>query len=378
MVPVTYPRVSGRENCQPATRTRPTRPENPTGSPVPVSFPMPSLPVFLTGHWAEKVQPGPTFQKTVFFGEQGQFSAVSPNVEFIQMIQAIPVHSSAKKIVKRLMATDGGAGGDFQFQWTHVNEFFFPVFNRSANKEIRRFIVKARDAFVARMQPYLDRHLPLISPRMEFTIYSAGPLPCITPRLDYANIQRIVDLRNRQSIHICPGPDKPVRGEHAEDQSGVGKLPQKDTGSELTSLPHKYKAPPGQPGRPNSGGYSLEYTLLQQYRWTKEKLNCVQDHVQRLARNQLVTKLSYQMQDPGDVKKLCKEITAQHDLAGYEDYWPIRAMLKLYLKSKSEVYRRKHMLNKPRPQHRVSRVEKSKMIHSQQQKSLETSSSEED
>jgi hypothetical protein len=44
--------------------------------------------------------------------------------------------------------------------------------------------------------PYVGKHLPLISPRIKFPLYSDRPLPCITPRIEYDDLQLMV--RGRQ------------------------------------------------------------------------------------------------------------------------------------------------------------------------------------
>ncbi|KAJ7730561.1 hypothetical protein B0H16DRAFT_1469533 [Mycena metata] len=198
--------------------------------------------------------------------------------------------------------------------------------------------------------PYLDRGLPLISPRMEFSPFPTHQLPSITPRLGYNSLQRLVGLRTDGEISTHAFTNVGRNAALTQDVVGVcSTVNSTMDGTMTTARPkHKYKSPSGQPGRPNSGGYNLENTLLQECHWTKDKFQRVQIDVHGLAKQTLVTRLSYQMQDPKDVKRLCAQISAIHELREYEDFWPVRAMLKLFLKAKSEAYRRKHCLNRPR------------------------------
>jgi hypothetical protein len=127
--------------------------------------------------------------------------------------------------------------------------------------------------------PYLDRGLPIISPRIEFSPFSAGLLPSITPRLDYDSIRRLVALRNPQEsayerfgegtinnpTDILPLHSEVVATDKSPISASIEIFPKK-----------KYKSPAGQPGRPNSGGYNLEQTLLRECNWTENKFQTVQ------------------------------------------------------------------------------------------------------
>ncbi|KAK7013885.1 hypothetical protein R3P38DRAFT_3206451 [Favolaschia claudopus] len=174
---------------------------------------------------------------------------------------------------------------------------------------------------------------------------TAFALPLITPRLNYSRIQQLVTSRN-----LC---ELDSQGTRSRDPAEVLQKKKDELLVDREGVAHSagYKSPPGQPGRPNSGGYNLERTLLEECAWTKDKFDTVQNQVRRLANKNLNPRVCYQMQNPDEVKKLCKQISVIHGLDGYEKFWPIKAMLKLHLKASSEAYRKEHMLNKPRPRY---------------------------
>ncbi|KAJ6546681.1 hypothetical protein DFH09DRAFT_1506355 [Mycena vulgaris] len=102
-----------------------------------------------------------------------------------------------------------------------------------------------------------------------------------------------------------------------------------------------YKEPHGQPGRPNSGGYSLEPTLIEVGKWTKDAFTLIQSDVHYAADRDLDTAKSFQFQDAQKVTKLCKAMATKYGMEEqYEDYWPYRAMLKMHLKNRSEAHRK--------------------------------------
>ncbi|KAJ7148280.1 hypothetical protein C8R46DRAFT_1044828 [Mycena filopes] len=208
----------------------------------------------------------------------------------------------------------------------------------------------SKDRTYHRMQVlYLSDRLPLITPRMQFHPLP-GRLPYITPRLSYNSLQQIVAFRDNQNRNMidhltltaCPRP--PV---------AVVKKENNQEPPPLTSEPimrYKYRKPHGQPGRPNSGGYNLENVLLEQCNWSREVFQRIQKRVQHLAERRLITNQSFQAQDTKSVKK----VSTEYGLSDYEDFWPITAMLKLYLKARSEAYRKDNLLSRRRPRRQRS------------------------
>ncbi|KAK7013878.1 hypothetical protein R3P38DRAFT_3206445 [Favolaschia claudopus] len=183
---------------------------------------------------------------------------------------------------------------------------------------------------------YIGRHLPPISPRIRFPRSSDRPLPYITPRTEFVDLQLMLRLRDPcQTLpESRPVPDTATgshRSRHSRDLEDAApsspnvaseSLPSQrtpsfasllspDPANDLENSADKYKAPTGQPGRPNSGGYNLEHKLIQECEWTPEFYVAVQSHVQTLARRNLDISKSYQGQNPDKLKTLCEEVACR-------------------------------------------------------------------
>ncbi|SJL08829.1 uncharacterized protein ARMOST_12200 [Armillaria ostoyae] len=94
--------------------------------------------------------------------------------------------------------------------------------------------------------------------------------------------------------------------------------------------------PPGEPGRPKSGGYNLEQALG----WPDAIYQQV-NHVHREAHRRLETRKSFKNQSVEEIQAICDSAVNEHSiLRVYENAWPVRDMLKLRLKYTSEKSRR--------------------------------------
>ncbi|KDR65389.1 hypothetical protein GALMADRAFT_148733 [Galerina marginata CBS 339.88] len=174
----------------------------------------------------------------------------------------------------------------------------------------------------------MSRHLPLITTRIQFTANKIPALPAITPRTFFAKAEgQSRDLT--PSEHGASGDEEPG---HVADENRVLA----DDESELSDDPEEVFAslvpkPAGEPGRPNSGGYSLEDALAP---WGKEQLGKVMKFTKKMADLSLETKKSYSKQNTNQVAR-------NHPILNkYEDHWPTRAILKMHLKATSENFRR--------------------------------------
>ena len=121
----------------------------------------------------------------------------------------------------------------------------------------------------------MSRHLPLITTRINFTANKVSPLPRITPRTFFATEENAsrdltpsVDSlsENEQSL---PNNDHSLDDNRAIDDDGESEL--SDDLEEVIPVTRIPK-PVGEPGRPNSGGYSLEDALAS---WSKQELGKV-------------------------------------------------------------------------------------------------------
>ncbi len=145
------------------------------------------------------------------------------------------------------------------------------------------------------MPPFVQRHLPLISPRIRFHPYYARPLPVISPRLRSEELlqgraNRPVANENAEREAAAAGARdrgrnangaqagvaaRPTTGDGCSASGGESKDQTKDASAsavdedDMASNP--YNKPPGEPNRLNSGGYSLEDKLIKDGKWTKQQ-----------------------------------------------------------------------------------------------------------
>ncbi|TFK19203.1 hypothetical protein FA15DRAFT_549499, partial [Coprinopsis marcescibilis] len=97
------------------------------------------------------------------------------------------------------------------------------------------------------------------------------------------------------------------------------------------------KKPPGEPGRPNSGGFNVEKAM----KWSKEDFTKIQTFVSSECDKTLDTDFSMANQEEEDLKRICKSACDMFPaLRRFEDDWPARSLMKLYLKKTSEQARR--------------------------------------
>ena len=149
----------------------------------------------------------------------------------------------------------------------------------------------------------IRRHQPLITFRIPFEVQSLPPPPAITLR---QNLEGVLTKSNRKPPSHCHPVfvPMPVASKNAPPKSsndpapgarqtaiagGNGVIGADDSESELsdidslsdapdsvqqaaTSFTPKIPKPPGEAGRPKSGGFNLEETLC----WPKEYFNAVQ------------------------------------------------------------------------------------------------------
>ena len=122
------------------------------------------------------------------------------------------------------------------------------------------------------MDNYLTQPLPLITPRVEFALQPPGPLPVITARIDFTTLGLKMPSGN---FHVTPVNDNESDIEVDASDIEMDNLPlvagpsHNKTNDDLLSLSEsedydhsqeteKIRKPAGEPGRPKSGGYTLE------------------------------------------------------------------------------------------------------------------------
>jgi hypothetical protein len=156
------------------------------------------------------------------------------------------------------------------------------------------------------MAPYIRRPLPLITARIEFELESPPALPTITPRMEFTP-EHLSLRRGREGVpitnrHLQCDNQLPTQRRHEQEsplmvhslgerstqpaeESDSGLFDLSEPNADLSDpegppLPrlrrpeasNKIPKPPGEPGRPASGGFSLEDTLMKSHDWSKENL----------------------------------------------------------------------------------------------------------
>ncbi|KAK0447560.1 hypothetical protein EV421DRAFT_1733426 [Armillaria borealis] len=217
------------------------------------------------------------------------------------------------------------------------------------------------------LTPHIDNHFPLISPRIEFQKFASRPLPPITPRIDYHALvegQTNRPIRNpgddmyvpdegnrrRNSVDDMYIPDEEnLGGAKSQEEPPTEPHAETEPTEDIKPSPGVLQPPkksiydllPGQPGRPNSGGYSMEKKLVNECGWSKEEFERITAEVHALAKTHLDTAVCYKRQADYKVARICKQMIEKHEmLKPFVQCWPIRDMLKLHLKTTSEAHRR--------------------------------------
>lgn len=111
----------------------------------------------------------------------------------------------------------------------------------------------------------LTRHLPLITPRIEFSSVILDSIPIITARIDFATKLDNNCQPSDKSGEKPAGDDK-LSNHELSDHEAMD-VDDDDNGSVIDSIEEilnhnkKIPKPRGQPGRPRSGGYNFQTTI---------------------------------------------------------------------------------------------------------------------
>jgi hypothetical protein len=98
----------------------------------------------------------------------------------------------------------------------------------------------------------IRRHPPQITPRLEFLPHPLPPLPQITPRMEFPGERRPYRSRTRSRTRsLSPNSIELDTLSSAQDSDD----------EEDRQLTNKIPKPPGEAGRPASGGFNLEEAL---------------------------------------------------------------------------------------------------------------------
>ena len=211
------------------------------------------------------------------------------------------------------------------------------------------------------MHRSIARHLPLITSRIEFhPSKAAGSQLVITPRINFDEEWGLLTSGPTGSIQLeDEGLDIMMEDNENDEEPG-------GSNNSMNKIPK----PQGEPGCPNCGGYSIENELRG---WSPDllenvtvslvlclfpSLNSWQRFVKKAANEKLDTTQSYVKQKSATVTEICVLASLElyiYSLSNslffkakkhyaiinkYENYWPIRDILKLHLKYTSETYQK--------------------------------------
>jgi hypothetical protein len=119
------------------------------------------------------------------------------------------------------------------------------------------------------MESRLNPHLPIITPRIEFSSSSQSHPPVtITPRIDFAQLWT-GDNPGSHAVSDAPSDD-------SDSDSNAMDFESEASDDNMSLMPlnnnEKIPKPPGEPGRPNSGGYNIKNELRV---WGADKISQV-------------------------------------------------------------------------------------------------------
>ena len=119
----------------------------------------------------------------------------------------------------------------------------------------------------------LHPHLPIITPRIEFSSMSQlRPAATITPRIDFAELWTMERLGSHAVSDVPSDGDSDDEGSTAME---LDLLESETSDNEIlldNNRDPKILKPQGEPGRPNSGGYNIENELCA---WGANKISQV-------------------------------------------------------------------------------------------------------
>ena len=170
------------------------------------------------------------------------------------------------------------------------------------------------------MSELLAIHLPVITSRIEFQPIKTSRPPIITPRIDF-NQEWGSDLNHDAD------EDTDMVSEHNYDSDPADSLIDDEDAADNNESTNNKKIPkpPGEPGRPNSGGYNIEHELRG---WSPDMVTAVnvscelqhysikfayvsflsQKFVKQMADDALDVTKSYSKQKISDITTLCIKV----------------------------------------------------------------------
>jgi hypothetical protein len=167
----------------------------------------------------------------------------------------------------------------------------------------------------------ISRHLPIITARIQFSQSSPAILPITTPRISFAHINGLHTISSA-SHHVATPGEMDV-----DSQSSRGSS---DAEIEGISNPSQdlIQKPPGEAGRPGSGGFNLESSLgwprgvfdkitvsyVFSLSMNSSSAHAMQKFTHLQASKQIDTSQSYNKHKKEKINKIC-QLVSSHALA---------------------------------------------------------------
>ncbi|RXW11617.1 hypothetical protein EST38_g14237, partial [Candolleomyces aberdarensis] len=150
-------------------------------------------------------------------------------------------------------------------------------------------------------------------------------MPLITPDIEFKFTKETFNSQ-RLTLKVKAAVFQDVLSSEDDEQSST-------VGDGLSLI----AKPPGEPGRPNSGGFGLEQALG----WPLKEVKNLSVWVGKQAEEKLDVSQGFSGQDTNAIEDICLLATVNFPiLKQYELCWPVRSILKLKLKTTSEKARK--------------------------------------
>lgn len=125
--------------------------------------------------------------------------------------------------------------------------------------------------------PYVQRPRPLISSRIEFTMVLPLHLPAIRSRIEFTaerltRMDRGVDDALELEHHRFMDDNLGAQTDAHSQSSASGPSIQAPSIAKKNPPMAMIPKPPGEPGRPRSGGFSVDDTLIKSHGWSKQSV----------------------------------------------------------------------------------------------------------
>lgn len=124
------------------------------------------------------------------------------------------------------------------------------------------------------MTPFIQRHEPTITSRIEFQLAPPRLLPSITSRIEFTSDRLTCPEReDGRTSSDNEDQDRDVAGDQRPRWSRVPDTPDQTPSLRRPNLrvanASSIPKPPGEPGRPGSGGFCVDTELVKSSNWTR-------------------------------------------------------------------------------------------------------------